>query len=152
LLHKLPTFFQDAVDIINLSLGSNYQQPYDDLISQSADAASALGVLIVASAGNGGDKPFITGSPASAQSVLSVAQTQVPSASLQIIAVAGGERIPAVIQPWSKELENIITGSIQYGDGSGGNLDGCAPFAEGSLAGKIVLVDRGVCSFTLKIR
>eukprot|EP00544_Gedaniella_sp_CCMP2646_P004315 CAMPEP_0202491660 /NCGR_PEP_ID=MMETSP1361-20130828/8644_1 /ASSEMBLY_ACC=CAM_ASM_000849 /TAXON_ID=210615 /ORGANISM="Staurosira complex sp., Strain CCMP2646" /LENGTH=1038 /DNA_ID=CAMNT_0049121747 /DNA_START=142 /DNA_END=3258 /DNA_ORIENTATION=+ len=141
----------DAVDIINLSLGSNYQQPYDDLISQSANAASALGVLIVASAGNGGDKPFITGSPASAQSVLSVAQTQVPSAYLQIIAVAGGERIPAVIQPWSKELENIITGSIQYGDGSGGNLDGCAPFAEGSLAGKIVLVDRGVCNFTLKI-
>ena len=83
----------------------------------------------MASAGNAGDKPFITGSPASAEGALSVAQTQVPSASLQIIAVAGGKSIPAVFQPWSKELETIITGSIQYGDGNGGNLDGCAPFA-----------------------
>jgi hypothetical protein len=35
--------------------------------------------------------------------------------------------------------------------GAGGNLNGCAPFAAGSLTGKIVLVDRGACNFTLKI-
>ena len=40
---------------------------------------------------------------------------------------------------------------MQYGDGAGGNLNGCAPFAAGSLAGKIVLVDRGDCNFTVKI-
>lgn len=40
---------------------------------------------------------------------------------------------------------------VQYGDGQGNNLDGCADFAPGSLEGKIVLVDRGECNFTLKI-
>ena len=41
--------------------------------------------------------------------------------------------------------------TMQYGDGAGGNLNGCVAFAAGSLAGKIVLVDRGACDFTLKI-
>jgi hypothetical protein len=41
---------------------------------------------------------------------------------------------------------------VQYGDGGGGNLNGCAPFAAGSLAGLVVLVDRGACNFTLKIK
>ena len=54
------------------------------------------------------------------------------------------------------ELEYVglgrIEGPLQYGNGAGGNLDGCAPFAAGSLAGKIVLVDRGTCTFTLKIK
>lgn len=147
------SLFQDSVDIINMSLGSSYKQPFDDAISQASNAVSALGVVVIASAGNSADKPFIAGSPASAKSVLSVAQTQVPSASLQILAVDGiSEGIPAVFQPWSKELTTIITGPIQYGDGAGGNLDGCAEFAPGSLDGKIVLVDRGTCNFTLKIR
>jgi hypothetical protein len=41
---------------------------------------------------------------------------------------------------------------VQYADGAGGNLNGCAPFAAGSLANLIVLVDRGDCNFTLKIK
>ena len=40
---------------------------------------------------------------------------------------------------------------VQYGDGQGNNLDGCADFEPDSLVGKIVLVDRGECNFTLKI-
>ena len=40
---------------------------------------------------------------------------------------------------------------LQYGDGAGGDLNGCAPFAAGSLTGKIVLVDRATCNFSVKI-
>src|SRR5207237_5689867 len=36
--------------------------------------------------------------------------------------------------------------------GAGGNLNGCASFAAGSLSGKIVLVNRGTCAFSDKIR
>jgi minor extracellular serine protease Vpr len=55
---------------------------------------------------------------------------------------------PAVFQPWSAPLTSVIEAPVQYGDGAGGNLLGCDPFAPGSLAGKIVLVDRGDCNFT----
>jgi subtilisin family serine protease len=141
----------DAVDIINMSLGAGYGQPFDDDLSQAVENASALGVLTVSSAGNCGDQPYCTGTPSSAPSALSVAQTQVPSAALQLIAVDGVGDIPAVFQAWSVPLASTITGSVQYGNGAGGNLNGCAPFAAGSLTGLIVLVDRGACNFTLKI-
>jgi subtilisin family serine protease len=133
----------DRVDIINMSLGSNYGQPFDDDLAAAVDNATAVGVLTVASAGNGGDKPYINGTPAAANTALSVAQTAVPSGFLplmQITAPAGiVGSVPAVFQPWSAKLAGVISGPVQYGDGAGGNLLGCAPFAQGSLAGKIVL-------------
>lgn len=141
---------KDAVDVINMSLGANYGQPFDDDLSAAVDGASAVGVLTVSSAGNGADKPYVTGTPSSAPTALAVAQTQVPSAALQLITVDGVD-YPAVFQPWSVPLTAAISGPVQYGDGAGGNLNGCASFAPGSLAGLIVLVDRGACNFTLKI-
>jgi minor extracellular serine protease Vpr len=69
----------DAVDLVNMSLGSQYGQAPDDDLVASVENATAVGVLTVASAGNGGDKPYVTGTPAAAPSALSVAQTAVPS-------------------------------------------------------------------------
>jgi subtilisin family serine protease len=147
----------DAVDIVNMSLGSLYGQAFFDDLSQAVENASAIGVLTVAAAGNGADKPYVTDSPAATPSALSVAQTQVPSAEQDIMEVLtpasiAGEYL-AVFQPWSVELDETgaMTAPLQYGNGSGGNLDGCAAFAAGSLSGKAVLVDRGTCNFSLKV-
>ena len=99
----------DRVNIINMSLGSNYGQPFDDDLAAAVDGASALGTLTVASAGNGSDKPYVNGTPASADSALSVAQTQVPSAGLQLITVEDTD-YPAVFQPWSvARLQHSVT-------------------------------------------
>ena len=142
---------RDRVDVINMSLGSSYGQPFDDDLSMAVEGATALGVLTVASAGNSADKPYIVGTPSAAPSALSVAQTQVPSAGLQLIE-ANGVEYKAEFQPWSAAPTSVVSGALQYGNGAGGNLNGCAPFAASSLVGKVVLVDRGVCSFTLKIK
>jgi minor extracellular serine protease Vpr len=148
----------DHVDIINMSLGSPYGQPFDDDLSAAVDAAAVVGVLTVASAGNSADKQFITGSPGAATSALSVAQTAVPSASLQImrlLAPVTGDR-GAVFQPWSAPLTTTIEGPV-YVPPVGAKRLGCAdatgtnPYAPGELAGRIVFVDRGTCSFSLKI-
>ncbi|MBX3010407.1 MAG: S8 family serine peptidase [Caldilineaceae bacterium] len=145
----------DHVDIVNLSLGSNYGLPYDDDLAFAIENTSSIGVLTVASAGNGGDRPYITGTPAAAPSALSVAQTQVPSAiglALEVVAPASAVALyEAVYQPWSAPLTAVIEAPLQYGDGAGGNLNGCSPFAAGTLTGKIVLVDRGTCNISLKI-
>jgi hypothetical protein len=149
---------RDRVDIINMSLGSPYGQPFDDDLSEAVDNAAKVGVLTVASAGNSADKQFITGSPAAASSDLSVAQTEVPSSTLQLMTVtspAAGDK-GAVFQPWSAPLTTVIEGPVYYTTAAGKRI-GCAdaagttPFAPGELAGKIVLVDRGTCSFSLKI-
>jgi minor extracellular serine protease Vpr len=142
---------RDRVDVINMSLGSNYGQPFDDDLALAVEGATALGILTVASAGNSADKPYIVGTPSAAPSALSVAQTQVPSAGLQLIE-ANGVEYKAEFQPWSVPPTTVLSGALQYGDGAGGNLLGCNPFAPGSLDGKVVLVDRGACNFTLKIK
>jgi subtilisin family serine protease len=149
-------FLGDKVDIIHMSLGSNYGQAFDDDLSTAAHMAFKVGVLTVASAGNGGDKPYIAGTPSVVSSALSVAQTSVPSAVQMLLEVVSPADIAgqyaAVFQPWSVPLTSLVEAPVQYGDGAGGNLDGCAAFAAGSLSGKIVLVDRGACNFSLKIK
>ena len=145
----------DHVDVINMSLGSNYGQPFDDDLSVAVNNATSVGVLTVASSGNSSDKPYVTGAPGAAATALSVAQTAVPSEFLPFMEVTKPADIAglydAVFQSWSTPLAAPIEAPLQYADGAGGNLNGCAPFASGSLAGFIVLVDRGACNFTLKI-
>ena len=145
----------DAVDIINMSLGSPYGDPRWDDLSYAVNNASALGVLTVASAGNSSDKPYATGSPAAATTALSVAQTSVPSAVQGLMEVVSPPSVAglyaAVFQPWSAPLTSAIQGPLLYGDTDGDNQNGCAPFT-GDLSGYIVLVDRGACNFTAKIK
>jgi subtilisin family serine protease len=148
--------YNDRVDIINMSLGSSYGQPFDDDLSLAVENATKVGILTVASAGNSSDKPYANGTPAASPSALSVAQTSVPSGFMPLMQIIAPANIvgsfPAVFQPWSAPLTTVIEAPVQYGDGAGGNLDGCAAFAPGSLAGKIVLVNRGACNFTLKVK
>lgn len=141
-----------GVDIINMSLGSIYGQPFDDDLSQAVDNATAAGVLTVASAGNSADKPYVTGSPAAAPTALSVAQTQVPSAVLPFLTVSADGVDPydidAVHQSWSPFPTETISGSVVFDPA---NADGCAAWPDGTdFSGQIVLMDRGACNFTLK--
>ena len=46
-------------------------------------------MLVVAASGNAGDRPYVTATGGAARYAISVAQTQVPSASLQLLQVAG---------------------------------------------------------------
>ncbi len=138
----------DAVDVINMSLGSAYGQRQDDLSFASANAVH-MGVVVVAAAGNAADRPYIVDSPSATPEVISVAQTQVPSAKLYKI-VAGSVTAGGSWQPWSG-APVLVSGPLQYGDGAGGNLIGCVAFAPGSLAGKILLLDRGVCAISIKV-
>ena len=146
----------DHVDIINMSLGSNFGQPFDDDLAQAVENATKLGILTVASAGNGGDRPYVNGTPAAAASAISVAQTSVPSAvqdRMEVTAPASDAGLyTAVRQTWSGALTSVISGPVQYGANDGTNLNGCEAFPAGSLAGKIVMVDRGACFFSLKIQ
>lgn len=139
----------DAVDVINLSLGQSYGQREDDL-SESVSIASRYGVIVVASAGNSGNRPYILGSPSATPEAISVAQTQVPSA----------EQIPLRIdQPASIAGSYSNTASLDFApvdtrvSGQVVNAGlACAAFQiNADVAGKIALVDRGNCAISLKV-
>jgi len=150
---------KDRVDIINMSLGSDYGSAYEDDLSLAVDIASRLGVLTVAAAGNGGDKPYVAGTPANARTALSVAQTNVPSAVAFPLVVTAPASI-AGTYPNTATVDWAPVGSGFSGDvvfvGRGcpaGSVDG-QPGADPYLAdpaGKVALIDRGACNVSLKV-
>jgi subtilisin family serine protease len=148
----------DAVDVINMSLGSAYGQIEDDLSGASANAVRA-GVVVVASAGNSADRPYITGSPAATPGVISVAQTQVPSARAFVLDVTG--ITPSAITntatvEWAPIGGGLSGQVVRLGQGCpAGSVPGQAgadPYFNGnSPAGRVALIDRGGCSVSLKV-
>ncbi len=145
----------DAVDIVNLSLGSAYGQAEDDL-SLAVDNLVRAGVVAVVSAGNSADRPFIVGSPSTAARAISVAQTALPDDKLYSIAVAsppiaglpGNAIRNAKLQGWSPGPTATVAGALaQPGD----DLLGCAADAfTGFPAGAVALVKRGSCTASQK--
>jgi subtilisin family serine protease len=139
----------DAVDVINLSLGSAYGQREEDLSEACANAVR-LGVIVVASAGNGADRPYIVGSPSTAPAVISVAQTHVPSAKRFPLVVNS----PAAIAGQYRNTEGV--GWAPIVSGFSGDVvyvgRGCPedPYLT-DPAGKIALIDRGMCNASLKV-
>ncbi|QSB15998.1 S8 family serine peptidase [Natronosporangium hydrolyticum] len=158
---------EDAVDIINLSLGALYGQ-IENPSSGAAANAARMGVTVVASAGNSADKPYITGSPASTPEVISVAWTEVPSAVHLELAVLEPAEIEGIYQntntvPWAPIVDGF-DGELIYGDSEAEQL-GCfvdadgnpsdsvtdhSPYEPGFFDGAVALVDRGVCAVSYK--
>ena len=140
----------DAVDVINMSLGSNYGQREDDL-SEASAIASQLGVVVVAAAGNAGDRPYIVSSPSTTPEVISVAQTQVPSAIAYPLiinspaSIAGSYPNTATVD-WAP-IGAGVTGTdvVFVGRGCPGD-----PYLA-NPAGKVALIDRGTCAVSLKV-
>lgn len=147
----------DAVDVVNLSLGASYGQRENASV-QAADAASKFGVVVVASAGNSANRPFISGSPSTATAAISVAQTQVPSAQAVPLIVNSPPAIAGTIS-------NTATVSwAPVGAGFSGNVattaaspasppanDACSALPAGSLSGRVALIRRGSCGIGEKV-
>ncbi len=146
----------DAVDVINMSLGSSYGQIEDDL-QLAATNAVKLGVVVVVSAGNSADRPYITGSPSTGVGVISVAQTQVPSAKAIALTVNSPEAIKGVIANTATvdfgPITSGFSGNVVLASSTAGATDNlaCTALAAGSLAGKVVLIDRGTCAVSIKV-
>ncbi|MGQ9613966.1 S8 family serine peptidase [Chloroflexus sp.] len=138
----------DRMHIVNMSLGASYGQNYDDDSAIAVDNLQPLGILVVASAGNSADRPYITGTPAGARTALSVAQTAVPSDASYPITVLS-TTVYGIAQPWAPIPNTPVSGTLVYG-ASLGNALGCTAYPAGSLTGQILLVDRGTCAISIK--
>ena len=139
----------DAVDVINLSLGSDYGQQEDDL-SQACANAVRFGVIVVASAGNAADRPYIAGSPSVTPQVISVAQTQVPSAKrfplvINSPAAIAGQYPNNETVGWAPVVHGFTGDVVYVGRGCEGDDYLANP------AGKVALIDRGTCAVSLKV-
>ncbi len=136
----------DHVDVINMSLGSAYGSP-DDPSAVAAGNAADLGVVVVASAGNAGDIPYVTGSPAVGLNVVSVASS-LSGGPTTGIDVNGTEYEAVEGTSPVRIADGVVVGDLAI-PSDPGNVFGCDPIAD-DLTGKIALISRGVCAFDLK--
>lgn len=142
----------DHLDVVNLSLGSEYGTP-DDPDSEAVDRAVAAGVIVVAAAGNEGDGYFITSSPGVADGAISVASVGDSGNLIYTLNVNSPPDLGSTnVQPAA--FGPPIAGNELTGDLVRANpARGCTPFSNVSeMAGKIALVDRGDCYFTVKVK
>ncbi len=145
--------FSDHLDVVNLSLGSDYGVP-DDPDTQAAENAAAVGVIVVAAGGNSGDAFFDVNSPGNADRAISVGAAGDPGviyADLRVTspaAIAGdyaGQ--PALFGPALPS--SPITGSLVYTSPG----DGCSALSNKSaVSGNVAFMIRGNCNFTVKVK
>lgn len=142
----------DHVDVINMSLGAPFGEPTDPSAIASNNAVK-VGIVVVASAGNEGDVPYVTGAPAVASKAISVAATIPGGRVYSRVNVTA----PASVAGYKANLEGA--GPIQLQDVgpiSGGVVaadpaDGCSALNNAAdMVGKIALVVRGTCTFDTK--
>jgi minor extracellular serine protease Vpr len=150
---------EDAADVINLSLGSDFGQPEDDL-SFAAGWAVEIGVVVVASAGNGGNVATVVGSPSTESGVISVAQTQVPGAKSPFVDIVSPASIARrIAQVGAADFAPVtapLSGEVAY-VGRGCVADPTLGIAAddpylANPAGKVAMIDRGACGFSVKVQ
>ncbi len=132
----------DHVDVVNMSLGSDYGSPQDgDSVLSNAD--SALGISVVVAAGNGGDLYDVGGSPGDATRVIGVAASvdaynQIDTLHATVNGTPetyGAQR--SVAYDWASDPD--ISGSVVELTNAS-NKDGCDPISQ-NLTGKVVFLE-----------
>ena len=137
------------MDVVNMSLGSDFGA-FDSVDAIASDNAVKAGIVVVAAAGNAGDLRYITGSPASSTRAISVAATvttaSVPSFNLALPA-AGGDPGRTLVAQNSNDvvLGGPLTGFVKVVMSGGSVSLGCSAGDYAGVAGKIAVVNRGIC-------
>lgn len=139
------------MDVINMSLGSN-EGYVDDPDAVAASNAAAMGIIVCSAAGNAGDSYYIHSSPASASGTLSVAATfNNQNGFISDASVTGnsanltGQKFAAIYADSSPHTS--ATGNLVYARPANAST----PLTNAAqVAGKIVLIDRGVVTFATK--
>lgn len=148
--------FQQQLDIVNLSLGSGYGNPHI-MYNQAIRNLVRGGTVVVAAAGNSGDKGYIVGAPGVSDDAISVASTidnmnqniLFPSADFKFIDdTLNTEVIEGAI---TKPLEEFpeLKGELIYLGHADTDFDSTL---KDQIKGKIAFIDRGKVSFSEKIQ
>ena len=134
----------DGMDVINLSLGGLVQGPHDTL-AEAINFAAMAGVVPVVAGGNSGPRGASVESPGNAAGALTAGASTNPHYMGIQVFVAGLE-IGAAIGDF-ENFDPAVTASLSLTTPA----NGCTAIQQ-SVAGKLAVIDRGVCTFGTKIR
>ncbi len=142
--------FSDHLDIVNMSLGSDFG-PADDPENDVVDALSRQGVLSVVAMGNNGDLTDTGGTPGNAVSSLAVASSVDAlqqrdgikvNAPAAVAGISAGQMSVAYDWPNNGPTGQPVTGDVAAIPGA--NEDGCRAFSAdeaAAVAGKVAWLE-----------
>ena len=143
----------EPVDVINMSLGADWG-PADenDPEYQAVENATSIGVVVVSAAGNAGDSSYIVESPSTADSAISVAASSTGFERLPYITYGTDQYMPYTTStnPFTETITAELV-DVSVGIDPSGELCTVPDGNEGALTGKIALISRGSCNFSVKI-
>ena len=147
----------DGMDVINLSLGGEAQDPAEDPEQLAIALAQEAGVVVVVAAGNTGPDPRTLLSPGTSPEAITVGATSNGRFFASLLEILSALPVPAELQeiPYGTSTASPITQSVgPLAVVSVAPLDAtelvCNPLPADSLTGQVVLVQRGVCLFATK--
>jgi len=126
--------FSDRLDVVNLSLGSDFGAS-DDPDALFVRKLTQHGVVVVAAAGNGGDFYDVAGSPGNSAEAISVANSRDSFSQLDGLEALGGQWAGQYSQNFKEPFDLTLPVVRLKSD-----VDGCQPIPE-PLAGKIVWLE-----------
>ena len=140
------------MDVISMSLGSNFG-PADEATAEASTNAANAGIIVVAASGNAGNIPYITSAPAAGDKAISVAAMDSHpflAGGINIL-FSSGINVNGVEADTTRPLPG---GSVPaFILTSGGSLAlGCnaSDYPTSGVTGALVIVERGTCSFVTK--
>ncbi len=146
ILNAVETAVADGMDVLNLSLGGTFHGN-QDLLALGLDNAVDAGVVVAVAAGNSGPGQGTLESPGRARKVITVAASTNKHFVGQPFTypAGGGTTIGAAVG----DFPPLPTSSFDLWFNS--QLNACTS-VDPEASGKVVVVDRGACTFSTKVR
>lgn len=147
----------DGMDVLNMSLGGGVHQPEQgDPLAQAVNNAAEAGVVVAVAAGNSGPNLFTITSPGNASGALTAAASTNPH-FVGIPVTFGATTIPAALGQFGDFAPALTAPLANWnntapGAAAGAATRACTGISAGTHTGQIVVIDRGVCTFTTKVR
>jgi minor extracellular serine protease Vpr len=146
ILNAVDTAVEDGMDVLNLSLGGSYHGN-NDLLAIGLDNAVDAGVIVAVAAGNSGPGQGTLESPGRARKIITVAASTnkhfvgqpftYPAVGGTTIGAAVGDFPPLPTSTFDLYFNTELTACTSV---------------DGGASGKVVVVDRGGCTFSTKVR
>jgi len=146
ILNAVDAAVEDGMDVLNLSLGGSFHGN-NDLLANGLDNAVDAGVVVAVAAGNSGPGQGTLESPGRARKVITVAASTNQHFVGQPFTypAGGGTTIGAAVG----DFPPLPAGT--FGLYFNSELNACTTVDSGA-SGNVVVVDRGSCTFSTKVR
>ncbi|MCL4867621.1 MAG: S8 family serine peptidase [Anaerolineae bacterium] len=143
----------DQVDVLNYSI-SGADSPWTDPVDLAFLDASNAGIYVAASAGNAGPGPSTVAKTGPWNAAVAASTiNRVIANTFDVTAPSPPPTLQglAAVQGTGPNLVSNLTAPIRYGGNDGGNIQGCTPYTAGYFSGAIALIQRGTCTFAIKV-